>query len=90
MKKLAILAAFALVASAHQSAACDWERDAAQAPQVVADGCTGSNCAVEPAPVAQPAPTTQEAADECSGAKCARPEPTPMQVAGVDGTGDRH
>lgn len=76
MSKLVMLTAFALgVAMAHQAAACDWQREAAQAPVVVAD-CTGSGCATKE-PI-------RESAD-CSGAGCAQPDRDVAKIAPDEG-----
>jgi len=81
-----IVAAFVLSAmtglTGYQAAACDWEREAAKSPAVIAD-CGGGNCATEqtageptaPNPAgpkiaeepANPAPTTVAA---CTGSAC--------------------
>jgi hypothetical protein len=82
MKKI-IVAAFVLSAmTGYQAAACDWEREAANAPAAVAD-CSGSNCATEQTTGAlKPAePAQQKIADEpaneapttlaaCTGSAC--------------------
>jgi hypothetical protein len=52
MKKLVVLTAFAFgIGVMQQAPACDFQREATQAPVVVADnaGCSGANCATEPA-----------------------------------------
>jgi hypothetical protein len=80
MRKLIVLAAFTLgVAMTHQAVACDWQREAAQAPVVVA-GCNTSNCATE---TAKPDPDESKVA--CQGNGCATEEPAttaPSKLAG--------
>ena len=84
-----IVAAFVLSAmtgytmTSYQAAACDWEREAAKSPSVVAD-CGGGNCATEPtageptaAPPAEPA--EQKIADE-------QANPAPTTLAACTGS----
>jgi hypothetical protein len=75
MKKLIVLTAFAFgVGVTHQALACDFQREATQAPVVVADNasCSGANCA------AAPAPDSAKAACEGNGctAEVTAPAPT--------------
>ncbi len=71
MKRLVVVAAFALGAVMSQQAlACDWNKEAAAA-QIVA--CDDNGCA----PVEAPA---QKAAD-CTGTDCATPPSTPANGA---------
>jgi hypothetical protein len=85
MKAIVMLAAVALsVAMTHQAAACDFSREANNAPAVVAEGCSGSGCATETPTTAEPTtatemttakPAAQEPADS------AQPQPAPVTVA---------
>jgi hypothetical protein len=76
MKKLVVLAAFVLgVVVTHQAIACDWDREASNAPVVVADGtggCGGSNCAMAPT---KPEPDASKVA--CQGSGCATDSAAP-------------
>jgi hypothetical protein len=49
MKKLVVLAAFALAGFNVSAAACDWNREASNAPTLVAD-CNGGQCKTETPP----------------------------------------
>jgi hypothetical protein len=57
MKKLVVLAAFALAGFTGSAAACDWNREASNEPTVLAD-CTGTQCKTEAPP--QDPTVTQE------------------------------
>jgi len=78
MKKLIILTAFVLgVGVTHQALACDFQREANQAPVVVADNaaCSGANCA------AVPAPDSAKAACEGDGCTTQATTPAPKTLA---------
>jgi len=83
MKAIMMLAAVALsIAMTHQAVACDFSREANNAPAVIAEGCSG--CATETPTTADATtstemttakPAAQEPADS------AQPQPAPVTVA---------
>jgi hypothetical protein len=62
MKKLVVIAAFALAGFTVSAAACDWNREASSTPTVVADGPPQNQTVTELDSSAQP--TQDQAKDE--------------------------
>jgi hypothetical protein len=86
MKKLVILAAFAVgTVITHQAVACDYGAHAANATPI-AVACVNPNCATDEPPAPQPAAKAEPAApvkvaEPCSGSGCATDEPAAPKVA---------
>jgi|SRR5271166_4424803 len=79
MKRIAILAAFALLTGMGATVACEdgtyaMDEPVVTVPQRVAD-CGGRNCATD-----EPVVTVPQIATPCSGSDCARPEPAPTHA----------
>jgi hypothetical protein len=89
MKKLVVIAAFALAGFTVSAAACDWNREVSNGATVVAD-CTGADCKNTETSTTGPTATPQDSGSKSAVTQdLAKEESWPVFVADCGNSGCR-